>query len=157
MSICVPPLFGQLFWSKMDHAKIYTAYLDFPRWELSVRGLGFFVAVLVCRGIDFSCACTRVGVQYSCIPLRELIIRGWCRFTSCLLWLESVSLLRAQCNDVGSPAVFYDLNPFPSWGPNVIRSGYWDGTRPAFISQYGLFPGPYFTLSNQRRKHTWHV
>ena len=33
--------------------KIDTADLDSPRRELSVRGLGFVVALLVCSGIDF--------------------------------------------------------------------------------------------------------
>ena len=37
----------------MDHTKIGTAYLNFPRRELSVRGLGFVVALLVCLGIGF--------------------------------------------------------------------------------------------------------
>ena len=38
-------------------------------------------------------------------------------------------------------------------GPNslvrpLIRLGYWDFSYPSFISQYGLFPGPYFLPSN---------
>ena len=37
----------------MDHTKIYQADLDFPRRELSVRGLGFVVALSVRSGINF--------------------------------------------------------------------------------------------------------
>ena len=42
----------------MDHTKIGTVYLDFPRQELSNGGLGIVVALLVCSGISFSCVCT---------------------------------------------------------------------------------------------------
>ena len=38
--------------SNMDHIKIDTAYLDSPCQELSVRGLGFVVALMVCWEID---------------------------------------------------------------------------------------------------------
>ena len=37
--------------------------LDFSRQELSVRGLGIVVALLVCSGIDFLCAPTE-GPMY---------------------------------------------------------------------------------------------
>ena len=40
-----------------------TAYLDFFRQELSVRGIGFVVVLLVRRGIDFLCACTGGSIQ----------------------------------------------------------------------------------------------
>ena len=38
---------------KIDHIKVYQVGLDSPRRELSVRGLGFVVALLVCLGIGF--------------------------------------------------------------------------------------------------------
>ena len=38
----------------MDHTKIGTAYLNFPRRELSNGGLGFVVALLVRPEINFS-------------------------------------------------------------------------------------------------------
>ena len=41
----------------MNHTKIYTAYLNSPRWEFSNGGLGFVVALLVCLGIYFLRAC----------------------------------------------------------------------------------------------------
>ena len=48
----------------MDHTKINTAYLDFPRRELSNGGLGFVVALLVRQGVIF---CVRLlGVQSNC-------------------------------------------------------------------------------------------
>ena len=40
----------------MDHTKIYTEDLDFPRQELSNGGLGIVAALLVCRQINFLCA-----------------------------------------------------------------------------------------------------
>ena len=49
----------------MDHTKIVSADLDPPWRELSVRSLGFAVALVVCLGIGF-----RVRVleeQTSCI------------------------------------------------------------------------------------------
>ena len=48
----------------MDHTKVYTTDPDSPCQELSVRGLGFVVALLVCSEIDF---CVRLqGEQSSC-------------------------------------------------------------------------------------------
>ena len=71
---------------------------------------------------------------FSCtIPLRELIIRDWCWSQSCLLWPGSGVLLRA-----------------------LIRSRYWDCTRPSFISQYDLFLGPYFMSSNKQKDEWCH-
>ena len=37
--------------------------MDSPRQNLSVRGLGFVVALLVCLGINISCACTGGAIQ----------------------------------------------------------------------------------------------
>ena len=39
----------------MDHTKIVLAGLDSSRQELSVRGLGFVIALLVCLGITIIC------------------------------------------------------------------------------------------------------
>ena len=47
----------------MGHAKIVTADLDSIRRELSVRGLRFVVALLVCWKIDFSGASTGGTIQ----------------------------------------------------------------------------------------------
>ena len=44
-------------------SKIYQVDIDFSHQELSVRGLEFIVALLVFRGIDFSCASTRGPIQ----------------------------------------------------------------------------------------------
>ena len=46
----------------MDHTKTVTADLDSPRRELSVRGLGFVVAFLVCWQI-IVCASTGGAIQ----------------------------------------------------------------------------------------------
>ena len=42
--------------SKNYHRKIYREYLIAPRRELSNRGLGIVVTLLVCWQIDFLCA-----------------------------------------------------------------------------------------------------
>ena len=42
--------------SKIGRTKIYMEDLDSPRRELSETGLGFVVALLVAREINFSCA-----------------------------------------------------------------------------------------------------
>ena len=44
--------------SDIDHTKIYPADLGSSYLELSVDGLGFVVALLLCPGINFSCAST---------------------------------------------------------------------------------------------------
>ena len=48
---------------KMGHTKIDHMDLDSPRQELSVRGLGFVVALLVHWGIIFVCASTGGPIQ----------------------------------------------------------------------------------------------
>ena len=56
--IFVSTLFGKFFWkkgSKMEHAKIGTAYLDSLHQDLPNAGLGVVVALLVCSGINFVC------------------------------------------------------------------------------------------------------
>ena len=58
----------------MDHTKVDQADLDFPCRELSVRGLGFAVALLVHSGIGFLSAC--IGWQSSCIPLAVWVYRS---------------------------------------------------------------------------------
>ena len=47
----------------MDHTKTYQADLDLPCRELSVRGLGFVVALLVRWQIYFSCSSTVGAIQ----------------------------------------------------------------------------------------------
>ena len=47
----------------MHRAKIYTAELDSPRQEFSVRRLGFVVALSVYSGINFSYASTGGAIQ----------------------------------------------------------------------------------------------
>ena len=47
----------------MNHTKIDTADIDSRRRELSAGGLGIVVALLVCRGIDFSCVSTGGPIQ----------------------------------------------------------------------------------------------
>ena len=48
----------------IDHTKIYTVDLDFPCQELSIRGLGFVVALLVFQELIFYVRL--LGVQSSC-------------------------------------------------------------------------------------------
>ena len=53
----------------MNHTKIVPAVdLDFPRQELSVRGLGFVVALPVCLKINCLSLCTREQSIYSMYP-----------------------------------------------------------------------------------------
>ena len=47
----------------MGHLEIVTAYSDSPRRELSVRDLGFVVALTVCCQINVSCAYTGREMQ----------------------------------------------------------------------------------------------
>ena len=55
----------------MDHTKIYTAYLDFPRQELSNGGQRFVVALTFFRELFF---CVRaLGVQSSCRRLHTYV------------------------------------------------------------------------------------
>ena len=44
--------------SKMNFTKILETDLDSPCRDLSNGGLGIFLALLVCWGVIFSCACT---------------------------------------------------------------------------------------------------
>ena len=48
---------------KKDYTKIYQVDLDSPRQELSVRGLGFVVSLLVFWEINVSCAFTLRAIQ----------------------------------------------------------------------------------------------
>ena len=47
----------------MDHTKMNSKDLDFPRRELSIRGLGFVVALPVRLGIVFLCESTKGAIQ----------------------------------------------------------------------------------------------
>ena len=53
----------------MDKTKIDKAKLDLPRQELSVRGLRFVVALLVCSGFDFSVCLLGGQSSSTCITL----------------------------------------------------------------------------------------
>ena len=64
-SIFVGILFWKLFRKKVkiDQTKIDLKDLDSPCQELSVRGFGFVVALLLCPGIGFSCESTWGSIQ----------------------------------------------------------------------------------------------
>ena len=54
--------------SKINFTKIYQAYLDSPRRELSNSGFGIVGTLLVCQQINF---CVRLADQQSsCTPIR---------------------------------------------------------------------------------------
>ena len=58
----------------MDQTKIVPADLDSPHRELSNGGLGIVVALLVRRGIDFSCASTGDPIQLYLFLRTKLVI-----------------------------------------------------------------------------------
>ena len=61
----------------MDHTKMNSKVLDFPCRELSIRGLGFVVALPVRPGIDFFCV-SLLKEQFSCRLARRALLRvGW--------------------------------------------------------------------------------
>ena len=55
----------------MNHTKTFQADLDSPHWEFFVRNFGFAVALLVCLGINFVCACTGGPIQLYRLPAAD--------------------------------------------------------------------------------------